>query len=826
MLIPRTKRTIRTVSIVVPTALLFWLFILQTSCAPPLCNNTCQPGKKKCNGQELLICAKETQSNCYIWGSIPCKNGCTETQGRATCTDNSCPKTDCKVGSKRCVSGDEGAVEICSQPPGKCLKWRSSIRCTDGTTCDAGECVPTSNCTDRCQEQQSKCIENSISHCVQDDKGCWDWGPHQACASNQVCTAGACKQSTQCNSCTEGQKQCRGNAIQTCVKDAKGCTQWGNEAMCPTGKACSKGTCIESCKDVCTQGTKQCKGNAVQTCIRAATGCTTWGSEKACGTQKQCTQGLCKRICQDVCTVGTKRCQDDSVQSCVKGAKGCTLWGAKTACPSGKTCSKQGICSSTCTNACVAGTKRCQGNTVQTCAKASNGCTQWGQDTACPSGKACSKGACIQTCSDACKVGESRCQSNAIQTCARASTGCLAWGRGRPCPPAHTCNQNKCVPTCSNACTAGTKRCQGNAVQTCTKAANGCTAWNTTSTCKSTEICSQNQCKPKCPQACTSGAKQCAGNTVQTCSRNAQGCLVWSNGTTCSASKICSQGTCVSPTDPSARSQQTVCSRWKRDFPTTTPANFKNKGGCDPGSISQGSIDDAIRRITLYRWMLGLPPTVEDKALSKQTQSCAILQAHNNGPTGGVNAHRPPSNWKCYQQTGASASGASNLSWGVGHPAETISQYISDERVPSLGHRLWIISAGFGKTGIGMATGPGRYRVASCLYTFARTAGPKKDYIAFPSPGWVPIQMMAGGRHTVRDWSFTSSKYNLSQIKEIKLTRTSDNNIQRLTSFRKIRGYGHPSGVSFRPRYPKAGETYKVELGTVFSYTVKFFDCK
>jgi len=628
------------------------------------------------------------------------------------------------------------------------------------------------------------------------------------------------------------------NAILVCAKGLSGeCFTWGS-IPCSAGTTCQvsdgKASCGggQGCQDACDVGDKRCDGSGVQTCTANQNDtCADWAPAEACPSGQFCNNGACSSTpptCPNACQVGDARCTGNATQTCEQGAGPCPTWGAATECPT-KTVCQAGKCEDNCKNLCKAGDVRCSGNAIQACIEEqSSGCPLWGEPLQCPSGQTCQDGACKPDsgCKDACTDGDTKCDGDGVQTCAKGASGCLEWGATTACAKGQTCKAGKCDGACQDACKDGAKQCGAGGVQTCATGASGCLEWGAAKACPSGQSCQGGACKPTCNNACTAGQKRCQGNNLQTCKKDAQGCLGWDAGTSCASPQICDAGKCVDPGDPSQRTQQTVCARWKRDYPKASAPNFKNNpaGSCDPGSISQASIDDAITRINLYRWMIGLTPAAEDKLLSQKTQACAILQANNDGPGGGVNAHKPPSSWKCYSSDGAAASGASNLSWGVSNPAATISQYISDYRVASLGHRLWIISPTFTKTGIGMATGSGRWRVASCLYTFARGSAPRVDYVAFPPPGFVPIQAM-GSRHPVKDWSFTSSKYKVSSLKEVIMVRKSDNDTQKLTP-RRIGNYGHPAGLSWRPRTPKAGETYTVKFGTIYSYTVKFFDCK
>jgi hypothetical protein len=305
---------------------------------------------------------------------------------------------------------------------------------------------------------------------------------------------------------------------------------------------------------------------------------------------------------------------------------------------------------------------------------------------------------------------------------------------------------------------------------------------------------------------------------------------VWDAGTGCQGQKVCEAGVCKDPPNQgNDRSAAAVCARWKKDYPTQSSTQFKQSNTCDSGSISQGSIDDAIRRLNVYRWLVGLQPTSEKKSLSEKAQKCSIIHAHND-PSG--NPHSPPSSSKCYNAEGGSVSGQSNLSWGVDHPAKTVAQYISDERVPSLGHRLWAISPGLLTTGFGMAKGTNRYQGwGSCMFVFEKSQAPAVDVVAFPPAGNVPIEAMGNPRSSlgapVKDWSFHSSKYPISSSNlTVTLTRKGDGNVQTLQGKYLRKSYGMPgAGISFRPAFPSAGESYTVKLPNGHSYDVNFVSC-
>ncbi|MCB9642725.1 MAG: hypothetical protein H6728_06575 [Myxococcales bacterium] len=738
----------------------------------------------------------------------------------------------CKEGSTRCEPQSQGVLHCEQIPERACLGWVLRA-CGNGQRCTATNqgalCLLQAGCPGSCSMGSTKCQGEEVMLCQQDAaENCPDWKPYRVCPAGSSCKDGLCQGVAGCSgTCQDGEVRCEGEKAQVCAKQpGLSCPIWNTVQQCSGNQVCENGQCkgTGGCTPACQKDEKRCVQNTVQACEDpAGDGCFQWGTPTACGSGEICQQGNCSKSCQNVCNVGETRCSGAGYQTCVKDVdSGCPIWGAMVDCPSGQTC-KNGQCeAATCQDVCPTGQTRCAGAQIERCEKAATGCTVW-NSASCPVGQSCRDNKCQVGCSDACTAGQVRCSGTTdLETCAKDANGCLVWNK-TPCAAGQICENNACKGACQDACTLGQTRCAGANIERCEAATSGCTAWKAAA-CPSGQSCTSGTCQATCPNPCQSGALRCAANDIEICKANATGCLTWSKQSSCTNGDVCSGGSCVKPTDPALRTDQEVCTRWKADYPLTGTAGFQSTGGCDPGSISASSIDDAVRRVNLYRYLVGLPGVVEDTARRQQMQECAVLQANNDGPGSGVNAHSPPSSWNCYTAGGAAGSGSSNLSWGVGHPADTVPQYIADRGTPSLGHRLWIISPGMGKTAFGLATGTGRWRVASCMYSFDRSGTGKADYIAFPPPGPVPIQTVTGS-YAVDTWSFTSSKYATTSGMTITLIRKSDNDTQTLTASR-ISGYGHPSGVSFKPRAPKVGEAYTVQIGTVFSYEIRFFDCK
>ncbi len=636
------------------------------------------------------------------------------------------------------------------------------------------------------------------------------------------------------SSCTPGKRSCASEKkkLIICAKDPlTNCYRWvsvncrgGSSCVTSGGAAlCSSGS-AGGCKN--KKFKKGCLGNR----IYWFDDCGNPASEiLSCPDGTVCSDGKCEYPSGNCpaggCSEGEFRCKGrDQVEKCVAGPDGCPVWKVVKSCPSGQFCSA-GSCASSCNNLCRLGDMRCNKNSVEVCEKDSNGCLVWTVDTECKGGATCQNGKCVSNCAGECREGEKKCSSDgkAVQVCKVDGSGCAVWKTLETCKSGESCSGGRCQSSCKDQCKEGDKRCDNNAVSVCKKGSDGCLSWTPGQKCGAGEICRSGKCEPKCKNSCTVGDKRCAGSSIEECRTGPDNCPVWQKAAQCPSDQVCYSGRCVSQKDPSQRTEQEVCSRWKQDYPITTPASWKNNGTqCDPGSISQGSIDDTIRRTNLYRWLVGLPPVSEDKQYSKGAQACAIIQANN-----GLN-HRPPPSATCYNQLGAKIAGQSNLAMGSRHPADMVTMFIADRGVSSLGHRLWVLNARLGKTGFGLARGKGPYGgYGGCMFVFdySNKANPP-DFIAFPSPGPFPIQAISYYRRAIEDWSVVSRKYKLYSVKNVNIVRLNDNASFSVKTRSVGLGY-FSKGIAWKvPFTPKAGENYKVEVGNLFSYTVKFFDCR
>ncbi len=262
-------------------------------------------------------------------------------------------------------------------------------------------------------------------------------------------------------------------------------------------------------------------------------------------------------------------------------------------------------------------------------------------------------------------------------------------------------------------------------------------------------------------------------------------------GATCDTSGECvcdsgfepdANGGClaITPGDTASRTSEEVCQRWLADFPmqastlfSTDPANE-----CDPGVIHPDALQDALRRTSVFRWLVGLPAVTSNPEQSRVTQACATtLAAENTGLT-----HEITESFACYSADAKTGAASSNIASGTQWPAQSVNLYVADNRVESLGHRRWVFNPGMGATGFGQR---GTY---SCMYSFDRSGSASPDYVAYPPPGFIPIAAMLGV------WSFHSSRYTFSDTTSVEVIDVGTNAPLNVTNvYIPDGGFGQPT---------------------------------
>lgn len=302
---------------------------------------------------------------------------------------------------------------------------------------------------------------------------------------------------------------------------------------------------------------------------------------------------------------------------------------------------------------------------------------------------------------------------------------------------------------------------------------------------------------------------------------------------TCPAGASCAQGQCScdpgfvddgnngcvaeSPGDTATRTRTQVCDRWTADYPTQSQMTWQVDpvDTCDPGVLHPDVQQDALRRLSLFRWIVGLPAVTTSSAQLVNTQSCATtLAAEGAGLT-----HNIPSTYQCYSQEAAAGASSSNISLGRTHPADSVDLYVGDRGVRSLGHRRWCLNPSMGATAFGQR---GSY---SCMYAFDRSGQASPEYVAYPAPGFFPDAALQGY------WSFGSNQYGVSNA-TVSMTRVSDGSAVQVDDiYTPGGGYGIPM-VAWEVPNAELDMEYEITIGgltgqneTSVTYRTTLVDC-
>ncbi|MBU1433171.1 hypothetical protein KKF91_21755, partial [Myxococcota bacterium] len=526
-----------------------------------------------------------------LWG---CSGG--EEEAAPSCLDL------CVEGAVQC-NGD--SLETCRRSEDGCLAWWGEP-CPGGESCQGGVCGA---CVSTCAPGTARCEGDAVMRCFAQSAQCYIWGPAEACAAGESCSAGQCAAGC-VDECAEGQTICAEGGVKACgAFDADPCRDWGPVTACAAGESCSSGACAAGCADECVEGTQVCDGDAFKRCGGFdADACTEWSELTPCGVGESCSAGACAPIesCTDECVEGVTQCSNDSagVRACGQFDEDpCADWGPTAPCAAGETCS-QGACAATCADECTAGTQICDGDAFKTCGQFdADPCDEWSALTLCAEGESCSAGECnpVAACEDECVAGGVRCSSDSagVRRCGQFDgDACADWSPVEPCPAGQTCSQGACAATCADECVAGSRACEGDAFKSCGQLdGDACLEWSALTPCAAGETCSNGQCSATCVDECAQGALRCAeeANGLIRCGQaDDDPCLDWGEVALCAAGETCSNQACaaVCSDECAAGSRRCVEGGVAQcgDFDADDCLEWSRPSPCDVGEVCAGGV--------------------------------------------------------------------------------------------------------------------------------------------------------------------------------------------------------------------------------------------
>jgi MYXO-CTERM domain-containing protein len=251
-----------------------------------------------------------------------------------------------------------------------------------------------------------------------------------------------------------------------------------------------------------------------------------------------------------------------------------------------------------------------------------------------------------------------------------------------------------------------------------------------------------------------------------------------------------------------------------------------NVATCDPGDLLPPGRPNALKLVNLYRFLTGMPEVTEDPTFDTDAQDCAIIQAAN-----GL-SHTVSSTATCYNAAGATASNRSSIC--SGQAVGCIDLYMDDSANatgPNFGHRTWILANSLGPVGFG-SVGSGRSQTASCFYQVGGSGKANVAWVAWPSPGPVPLQAFTATELDKAGWSLQSDTINLNAATATVMDGTTSLSVTVSTN---LGSYGAKYAMGITPKgwTSQAGHSYVVTISGAtmngmsvpISYTVEVVDC-
>ncbi len=261
-----------------------------------------------------------------------------------------------------------------------------------------------------------------------------------------------------------------------------------------------------------------------------------------------------------------------------------------------------------------------------------------------------------------------------------------------------------------------------------------------------------------------------------------------------------------------------MCARWTADRADLAEGAWNgNVAACNAGDMTAAWRDKVLTQVNLYRWLADLPAVSLDATRNAASQECALMETAH-----GSLSHYPDSSWTCYDASGASAAGSSNIATT---PAiDAVDLYMLDfGNESTIGHRRWILSNGLGPIGVGSTSS------YSCMWVIGGSGSDRAAWTAWPAPGSFPIDAMGSGTTGVDyvGWSLQSDTIDLTRA-AVTVTEGSTNKAVTVTQLDPY--YGSNYAITIKPNgwRSAAGKTYHVSVtgtSTAIAYDVAMTDC-
>ncbi|MDR0944613.1 MAG: CAP domain-containing protein [Bifidobacteriaceae bacterium] len=158
---------------------------------------------------------------------------------------------------------------------------------------------------------------------------------------------------------------------------------------------------------------------------------------------------------------------------------------------------------------------------------------------------------------------------------------------------------------------------------------------------------------------------------------------------------------------------------------------------CAPAGFSSDAHEAMLQAVNYLRAMAGAPALTENTSGAATEQATALLMSAN-----GQLSHTPPPSWRCYGAAAAAAASTSTLSLASqpDNAAAGILIQATDlgsANVSVVGHRRWLLDPALAQVSLGATD-----RAQAVGVMGQATATPAGDWIAYPSAGYFPAELL------------------------------------------------------------------------------------
>lgn len=234
-------------------------------------------------------------------------------------------------------------------------------------------------------------------------------------------------------------------------------------------------------------------------------------------------------------------------------------------------------------------------------------------------------------------------------------------------------------------------------------------------------------------------------------------------------------------------------------------ANDPIPAQCDPGTLTAGARERALRALNETRALHDLPPVEYDANFDTQMQLASLVQRANE-----YLSHTPSPGDTCYSAEAEMGAGSANLtgsSGGVSDPAGDVFGWTNDSNnvavLMEAGHRRWVLYPELGYTAYGQVDGYAAQKVFGFHRAPAVAPDAELAFVAMPYGTYPYILMSRGARPT--PWSLSmvpprgdSSPFDYFAGAEISVVEKRSGEALRVHSqHRDTRGFGLANFLSW-----------------------------